>query len=74
MSDWGGMDMTSLKKGIDNIFWDKGRVPLKDDQYKHKVVGCTSDGASVNFGRNISLMRRLAVGCPWLLKIHCTNH
>ena len=47
---------------------------MKDDQYKHKVVGCTSDGASVNFGRNTSLMRRLLVDCPWLIKIHCTNH
>ena len=74
MSDWGGMDMASLKKGIDNIFWDKGRVPSKDDQYKHKVIGCTSDGASVNFGRNTSLMRRLAVDRPWLIKIHSTNH
>ena len=74
MSNWGGTDAALLKKGIDNMFGDKGRVPLKDDQYKHKVVGCTSDGASVNFVRNTGLMRRLAVDCPWLIKIHCTNH
>ena len=74
MSNWGGTDAALLKKGIDNMFGDKGRVPLKDDQYKQKVVGCTSDGASVNFGRNTVLMRRLAVDCPWLIKIHCTNH
>ena len=74
MSDWGGMDTASLKKGINNIFGDERRVPVKDDQYKHKVVGCTSDGASVNLGRNTGLMRRLAVDCPWLIKIHCTNH
>ena len=74
MSDWGGMDAALLKKGIDNILGDKGRVPLKDDQYKHEVIGCISDGASVNFGRNTGLMRRLAVNCPWLIKIHCTNH
>ena len=47
---------------------------MKDDQYKHKVVGCTSDGASVNFGRNTSLMRKLPVDHPWFIKIHCTNH
>ena len=41
MSNWGGTDAALLKKGIDNMFGDKGRVPLKDDQYKHKVVGCT---------------------------------
>ena len=35
MSDWGGTDAASLKKGIDNTFGDKGRIPLKDDQYKH---------------------------------------
>ena len=34
MSDWGGEDAALLKKDIDNIFEDKGRVPLKDDQYK----------------------------------------
>ena len=73
MSDWGGTDAASLKKGIDNIFGDIGRVPLKDDQYKHKVVGCTSDGASVNFGRNTGLIRRLAVDRPWLIKIHCKS-
>ena len=75
MSDWGGTDAASLKKGIDNIFGDKGRIPLKDDQHRHKVVGCTSDGANVNFGRNTGLMRRLAVDRrPWLIKIHYTNH
>ena len=74
MSDWGGTDAASLKNGIDNIFGDKGKVPLKDDQYKQRVIGCTSDGASVNFGKNTSLMRRLAVDCPWLIKIRSTNH
>ena len=69
MSHWGGTDAALLKKGIDNILGDKGRVPLKDDQYKHEVIGCISDGASVNFGRNTGLMRRLAVNCPWLIKI-----
>ena len=83
MSDWGGTGAASLKEGIDNIFRDKGidnifrdegRVPLNDNQYKHKVLGCTSDGASVNFGRNTGLMRRLDVDQPWLIKINCANH
>ena len=41
MSVWGGTDAASLKKGTDNIFEDKGRVPLKEDEYKHKIVSCT---------------------------------
>ena len=41
MSDWEGTDAASLKKGIDNIFEDKGRVLLKEDEYKHKIVSCT---------------------------------
>ena len=59
---------------MDNIFEDKRRVPLKEDEYKHKIVSCTSDGASVNFGRNTSIMTRLAVDPPWLIRMHCTNH
>ena len=74
MSVWVGTDAASLKKGTDNIFEDKGRVPLKEDGYKHKIVSCTSDGASVNFGRNTGIMTRLAVDPPWLIRIHCTNH
>ena len=31
-------------------------------------------GANVNFGRNTSLMTRLAIDRPWLIEIHCTNH
>ena len=74
MSIWRGTDAASLKKGIGNIFEDKGRVPLKEDEYKHKIISCTSDGASVNFGRNTGIMTRLAVDPPWLIKIQCTNH
>ena len=44
MSNWGGTDTASLKKGIDNIIEGKGRVPLKEDEYKHKIVSCTSGG------------------------------
>ena len=66
--DWGGTDAASLKKGIDNILEDKGRVPLKEDEHKHKIVNCTLDGASVSFGRNTGLMARLAIDHPWLIK------
>ena len=49
MSNWGGTDAASLKKLIDNIFENKGRVPLKEDEYKHKIVSCTSDGARTKY-------------------------
>ena len=63
-----------LKKGIDNFFENKRRVPLKRDKYKYKVVSCTLDRTSASFGKNIGLMTRLAVDLSWLTKIHCKNH
>ena len=63
-----------LKKGIDNFFENKRRVPLKRDKYKYKIVSCTLDRTSASFGKNIGLMTRQAVGLSWLTKIHCKNH
>ena len=73
MSDWGGTDAASLKKSIENISEDKGRVPRKEDEYKHKIISCNLDGASVNFGINTGLMSRIAVDRPCLIKIHSAN-
>ena len=70
---WGGTDAESLKKE-DNIFGETGAIPLETNVYRHKLVGCTSDGASVNFGAKTGLMTRLAVDRPWLVKIHCIIH
>ena len=39
-----------------------------------KLVCCTSDGASVNFGAKTGLMTRLPVQRPWMIKIHCVNY
>ena len=39
-----------------------------------KVVTCTSNDASVNFGKKTGLMKRMADEIAWLVKIHCTNH
>ena len=72
MEVWGGTDADSLKKGIDSIFSGDGRIPL--DDYLTKLVGITSDGASVNTGRINGLMTQLAEERPWLIKIHCANH
>ena len=60
MSEWGGTDANSLKNGIDSIFSDNGSIPLSEKAYVHKVIGCTDDGASINFGCISGLMKRLS--------------
>ena len=45
-----------------------------EDGYKFKVVTCTSDGASVNFGKKTGLMKRMADERAWLVKIYYANH
>ena len=74
MSDWGGTDAESLKKAIDNIFDDDKKIPI--DKYHLKLISLTTDGASVNTGKNSGLMTRMQVGNErnWLVKIHCINH
>ena len=71
MSDWGGTDAESLEKGITHIFRDAGSIPLNVEDFKMKLVCCTSDGPSVNFGAKTGLMTRLPVQQPWMIKIHC---
>ena len=41
MSEWGETNATSLKQAIDNIFSDKGQLPLKS--YETKLVAATAD-------------------------------
>ena len=74
MTDWGGTDAESLEKGITHIFRDAGSIPFDVEDFKMKLVCCTSDGASVNFGAKTGLMTRLSVQRPWMIKIHCINH
>jgi len=71
MEDWGGSGAEALKAGIDDIF---SVGSLKVDDYRTKLVGCTADGASVNFGKNNGLLKRLDDDRGWLIKIHCANH
>ena len=47
---------------------------LSENAYVHKVVGCTADGASVNFGRISGLMKRLSNDRYWLITFHCAKH
>jgi hypothetical protein len=72
MSDWGGTDAESLKKGIDSIFLNDGKIPV--EKYDIKLVTLTTDGASVNTGKISGLMTRFASGRDWLVRIHCINH
>lgn len=72
MSEWGGTGAEALKAGIDNVFSCDG--PFKMEDYETKLVGCTADGASVNFGRHNGLLTRLDEDRGWLIKIHCSNH
>ena len=54
MSDWGGTDAESLKKGIGNIFLKDSKIPVTN--YETKLISLTTDGASVNTGRILGLM------------------
>ena len=70
----GGTDAESLKNGIDGIFGENGSIPLTPADCHTKFIGCTSDGASVNFCKKTGLMTRFVEHRGWLIKIHCTNH
>ena len=37
-------------------------------------MSATADGANVNFGAYNGLLTKIAAICPWLLKIHHSNH
>ncbi|CAC5420099.1 unnamed protein product [Mytilus coruscus] len=45
-----------------------------NDNWKAKLVGGGSDGASVNRGRNNSVATRLSAGRPYVLNVHCVAH
>ena len=74
MTDWGGTDAESLEKGITHIFSEAGSIPLDVEDFKMKLVCCTPDGASINFGAKTGLMTWLSVHRPWMIKIHYVNH
>ena len=55
------------------ILNDGGKMQIAD--YTTKLIGITSDGASVNTGCRNGLMVQLErEGRDWLIKLHCTNH
>ena len=45
------------------------------DNYKERLIGFMSDGASVNFGQKAGLLTKLRESeMPWIVGIHCLNH
>ena len=74
MKQYGGTDAHSLKLGIDGIFEEGGSFPCTT--YRHKLVSCTADGASVNTGHKEGLFKKLSRDGdrPWLVPVHCINH
>ena len=46
---------------ITHIFSGAGSIPLNVKDFNMKLVCCTSDGASANFGVKTGLMTRLSV-------------
>ena len=74
LATFGGTGAEALKDGIDSIFAEYGLFHLPKDGHKFKVITCTSDGVSVNFGKKTGLMTRMADERVWLVKIHCANH
>ncbi len=75
MSQYGGVDANSIKKGIDSVFDEEnGVIKITTDDYEHKLITATADGASVNFGVYNGVLMQLSHTRGWLLTIHCANH
>lgn len=64
MSRWGETDAELLKSKINSIFDDGGCINMLPEYYRYKVIGCTSDGASVNFGHKSGLLGDLKKHTP----------
>ena len=55
MSEFGGTSAESTKVAIDHVFKEGGVLELND--FIHKLIGATADGASVNFGAYGGLLK-----------------
>jgi len=59
-----------LLNALTQSFLDNGL-----DNYKERLIGFMSDGASVNFGQKAGLLTKLRESeMPWIVGIHCLNH
>ena len=66
------MDYDSIKLAIDTKFQEM--LGLSEEDYRFKLVSCTADGASVNFGVYRGLLTQMREEQrAWMLSIHCVN-
>ena len=59
--------------GLKNLLLDS-LVDVGFHDYKDRLIGFMSDGASVNFGKRGGLLAKLRIDMPWIIGIHCANH
>ncbi|CAI5463503.1 unnamed protein product [Closterium sp. Yama58-4] len=60
-------DAAALYDAIVNCLWSK-------DMSMDKLVGVSTDGASVMTGKQNGVVALLRKRCPWLVAIHCVAH
>ena len=73
LGEYGDPNAENLKMCIDDCFIQK--LKIGEENYRNKVVCCTSDGAAVNTGAYNGLLTRMKRdGRPWLVSIHCVSH
>ena len=69
MSKFGGTGSYFIKEAIDSLFKEGGWMSNTD--FSTKLLICTNDGASVNFGhKGGHLQGHVNDGKEWLAKIH----
>ena len=66
--------MFPIVAGIRSLFEKDGPFEMDENDFQKKIVSCTADGASVNFGQHTGVLTQIKRDRPWLLTIHCVNH
>ncbi|KAK6192681.1 hypothetical protein SNE40_004112 [Patella caerulea] len=75
VGDYGDATSENLKTLLDDTFLGKTSLDLDKNQYKHKLIAATADGAAVNTGCYNGLLTRLKNDDrEWLVNIHCVCH
>ena len=69
---YGDATAENIKQALDDCFLNT--IGVSEEEYTHKVVCCTADGASVNFGQYNGLLTKMKETRPWLVTIHCVAH
>ena len=50
------------------------KTGLSEWSYDDHLIGFGADGASVNFGKNNGVYKKLTDEMPWLVRVHCVAH